>query len=417
MAVSCFEGFYLSFKILYFFENFRSGHGLLKRENYKMSSLIYPKERTLEKITLVLGIVFWLLLLVGTFGVALLVLLVGYIFYLFAQSALISYIKGNGVLLTSRQFPDLHQQFAECCATLKMEPWPEVYILHGNGAMNAFATRFLGAQHVVLLSDVVDAMSANPDGVRFYLGHEIGHLHMRHLGKMFLRWPALWLPLLGAAYSRARETSCDRYGLACCSSPDNAGRALAALAAGHKRWRDLDLEQFCLQVRETSGFWMSLHELTGGYPWLTKRVARVTSREALIPARSKFSYLLALCVPYAGRSGGLFALIIYIYILFFAFAFGLPFLKDVTARFEAIKMVNETAVARNALTNAYFNNRQPPASLASLGVPTGLPNGDRLLYNQQNMTLVINSGGKSIRLICPCLTRTRSSGAVLLWKV
>lgn len=364
-----------------------------------MSPLVYPKERILEKITLVLGMIFWLVLIVGTFGITLLILLVGYIFYLFGQSALISYIKGNGVLLTSKQFPDLHQQFTECCTTLKMEPWPEVYILHGNGAMNAFATRFLGAQYVVLLSDMVDAMSANPDGVRFYLGHEIGHLHMRHLGKMFLRWPALWIPLLGAAYSRARETSCDRYGLACCSSADTAGRALAALAAGHNRWKVLGLEQFCLQVRETSGFWMSLHELTAGYPWLTKRVARVTGREALIPERSKLSYCLALCIPYAGRSGGLLALIIYIYVLVFAVSIGSPFLKDVRARYDAVKMVKETGAARNALAGAYFESHQPPSSLASLGLLTVLPNGDRLSYIQQNMALVVSSSSKTIRLI------------------
>lgn len=364
-----------------------------------MQSLVYPKERTLEKITLVLGIIFWIVLILGTFGVALLLLLVGYIFYLFAQSALIAYIKGNGVLLTSKQFPDLHEQFTECCTTLSMNPWPEVYILHGNGAMNAFATRFLGAQYVVLLSDVVDAMSANPDGVRFYLGHEIGHLHMRHMGKMFLRWPALWVPLLGAAYSRARETSCDRYGLACCSSPENAGRALAALAAGHTRWKDMDLEQFCRQAGETSGFWMSFHELLAGYPWLTKRVARVTGQEALIPGRSRLSYLFAVWVPYAGRSGGLFAVILYAYILFLAFSIGAPFLKDREAKIQANAMFTETAVVRNELAAAYLKNQDPPESLASLGLQATLPNGDRLSYNQENMTLVVQSSDKAIRLV------------------
>ena len=83
-----------------------------------MNKLVYPGERTLSALTLVLGIVFWLLLIVGTVGVALIGLLFGFIAYLFAQSALIAWIKGNGVELDERQFPDLHAQFVACCDKL-----------------------------------------------------------------------------------------------------------------------------------------------------------------------------------------------------------------------------------------------------------------------------------------------------------
>jgi Zn-dependent protease with chaperone function len=365
-----------------------------------MSSLVCSRERTLEKITLFLGVFFWLVLLVGTFGLILIGLLIGYTFYLFMQSALISHIKGNGVRLTARQFPDLHGQFLECCSKLDIQPspaLPEVYVLYGSGVMNAFATRFMGAQYVVLLSDVVDAMKANPDGVRFYLGHELGHLHMRHMGKMFLRWPALWIPLLGAAYARARETSCDRHGLACCASAENAGRALAALAAGRERWKNLDIEQFSEQVRETSGFWMSFHELIAGYPWLIKRVARVTGHEALIPPRSRFSYMLAACVPYAGPVGGFFAVFVYAYILVLVVVLGTPLFKDGLSEREAAAMVEETLPARDALATAYLKQRDFPSSLESVHLSATLPNGDQLVYDHDTMNLTVLSAGKAIR--------------------
>jgi hypothetical protein len=42
----------------------------------------------------------------------------------------------------------------------------------------------------------------------------------------------LWLPLIGAAYSRAKESTCDRHGPACCASPDVAARAGGA-CRGH----------------------------------------------------------------------------------------------------------------------------------------------------------------------------------------
>ena len=40
--------------------------------------LVYPRERTLGTITLVLGILVWLLIVVGTVGIALVYLLIGF---------------------------------------------------------------------------------------------------------------------------------------------------------------------------------------------------------------------------------------------------------------------------------------------------------------------------------------------------
>ena len=71
-----------------------------------MKELTYPRERTLGTITLVLGLIAWLGLIVGSFGVALIILGLGFILYLFAQSSLIAHIKGNGVELSETQFPD-----------------------------------------------------------------------------------------------------------------------------------------------------------------------------------------------------------------------------------------------------------------------------------------------------------------------
>src|SRR5579859_4637034 len=256
-----------------------------------MDELVYPRERSLGILTLVLGLLAWVLLIVGTFGTALLILLLGFVAYLFVQSALISHIRGNGVELSEAQFPDLYTHFQACCERLKLPTRPKAYILNGNGTLNAFATKFLGLQYVVLMSDVIDAMDRHAEGVRFYIGHELGHLRLRHLSGHLLRWPVLWLPLLGAAYSRAKESSCDRHGLACCGSPASAAHALAALSSGAKRWAKLDPTAYVRQSNETGGFWMSFHELVAGYPWLSKRFARVMDANASAPSRNPFAYL------------------------------------------------------------------------------------------------------------------------------
>jgi Zn-dependent protease with chaperone function/type II secretory pathway pseudopilin PulG len=356
-----------------------------------VNNLVYPHERTLGTITLVIGLLIWLGLIVGTFGVALIGLAAGFVLYLFAQSALIAHLKGNGVELSAAQFPDLHAQFTACCDRLQMTKRPQAYILNGNGGLNAFATRFLGAQFVVLLSDVVDAMDKHADGVRFYIGHELGHLRMKHLTGHFFRWPALWLPLIGAAYSRARESTCDRHGLACSGSPEGAARALAALSAGAERWQQLDVKDYLRQANDSSGFWMSFHELIAGYPWLTKRAARVMDPAAPMPQRNGFAYLLAAFIPYAGRLGGGFGLLIMVYIVGMLAAIAIPAYQEFTVKAKLTAAVIGSQPAREKLGNYYQSNLKIPESLEIAGIRSPLADGTRLSLDPKQMILTVGT--------------------------
>ena len=356
-----------------------------------MKELVYPRERMLGTITLMLGLLVWLGLIVGTFGVALIVLALGFVLYLFAQSALIAHIKGNGVELSEAQFPDLHSQYTACCDRLQMKTRPQAYILNGNGGLNAFATKFLGTQYVVLMSDVVDAMKKHADGVRFYIGHELGHLRMKHLSKHLLRWPVLWLPLLGAAYSRAKESTCDRHGLACSSSPEGAARALAALSAGAERWEHLDVAAYLRQTIHASGFWMSFHELTAGYPWLTKRAARVMNTSAPMPSRNGLSYLLAAFIPYAGRLGAGFGFLMLVYIVGVMAAVAIPAYHDYTVKAKVSAAVISSQPMREALGNYYQSNQKIPESLDIAGIPSQLGDGSGLSLDPKHMVLTVST--------------------------
>ena len=356
-----------------------------------MNDLVYPRERTLGTITLVIGLVVWLGLIVGTFGAALIGLALGFVLYLFAQSALIAHIKGNGVELSETQFPDLHKQFTTCCDRLQMKTRPQAYILNGNGGLNAFATKFLGTQFVVLMSDVVDAMDKHADGVRFYIGHELGHLRMKHLSGHLLRWPALWLPLIGAAYSRARETTCDRHGLACSGSPEGAARALAALSAGVERWEHLNVAAYLKQADHSSRFWMSFHELIAGYPWLTKRAARVMDTSAKMPQRSGLAYLLAVFIPYAGRLGAGFGLLILVYIIGIMAAVAIPAYRDYTVRAKVSTAIINSQGARDALGKYYESNKTVPNTLDIVGIPSQLADGTELMLDPNQMVLTVNT--------------------------
>ncbi|MBL6986195.1 MAG: M48 family metalloprotease [Methylobacter sp.] len=297
-----------------------------------LGELVYKNEKILFTFHFVLATLFWLVLIVGTMGMALLYMLCLFIGYLFAQSALIAWIKGNGVQISGEQFPDLYERYARCCETLDVTPYPDAYLINGSGMLNAFATRFLGRHFVVLYSNVVDAMEDNPEAINFYIGHELGHIQRKHLQWGPYIWPAGILPLLGSAYSRAREYTCDQFGLACCNESKPAVQGLVALAAGEKRWATLSIPAYLEQAEETNGFWMSFHELVADYPWLVKRAARLENPNYSLPIRNPFAWLFALFVPRLGVGGGMAGLLTMVAVIGILAAISIPAYQDYTKR-------------------------------------------------------------------------------------
>jgi hypothetical protein len=65
----------------------------------------------------------------------------------------------------------------------------------------------------------------------------------------------------------------------------------------------MDLPAYAGQAALTSGFWMSFHELTNGYPWLTKRTVRVSL--SLRPLRRLRGSVAPSPVPMVARLGRL----------------------------------------------------------------------------------------------------------------
>ncbi len=337
-----------------------------------LKPLIYKHEGTLFVLHVVIATIFWLAIVLGTFGVALIWILFFFIVYLFVQSGLIAWLRGNGVRITPEQFPDLHARYLQCCGTLGVAPLPDAYLINGGGILNAFATRFLGRNFLVLYSNIVDAMAQRPAALNFYIGHELGHIRRKHLLWHPFIWPASILPLLGAGYSRAREYTCDAFGRACCDEPESAIRGLVALAAGEKRWQALDVPAYLEQTRETGGFWMSFHELIADYPWLVKRAARLVSGDAGVPSRNPLAWMLAIFVPRVGMGGGAGGLMVVAIIGILA-AVAIPAYQDYTIR---ANMAGAVAVGRQAadMVGAYYDEKKAiPASLAETGFAATSP--------------------------------------------
>ncbi len=331
----------------------------LTRKGGLLLDLLYKNEKKLFVMSLIISILFWTVLIIGTFGIALIYILFFYIFYLFAQSALISYIKGTGAKIDDQQYPDLYDQFQACAKKLDMEKMPDCYLLHADGIFNAFATRFLKRYYIVLYSDIVDALDKYKPALNFYIGHELGHIHSRHIFWNPILFPALVLPLLGAGYSRAREYTCDNYGYACCEEPKAAIAGLAALSVGSQRWKTISIKNYVDQTLETGGFWMSFHELVADYPWLVKRMARIYYKAAnipsVIPRRNIFAWLLALFVPRTFGAAGGGSIIVVIAIIGILAAIAIPNFISYRDKAYQTNVRTELSVLMNA-EGEYFQS-------------------------------------------------------------
>lgn len=257
----------------------------------------------------------------------------------FAHALFMAHVTGNGVRVGTRQLPDLYKRVEAAAQQLGMKTIPEVYVVQAGGILNAWATKLLSRQFVILNSEIIDACMAadasddpsQKTALDFVIAHELGHLALGHLAWNMFLLPAQIVPLLGPAYSRAREYSCDACGAAVVDNLETSSRALAVLAAGGRQARQMNLDAFVEQRHEASAFFMGLYELNTSHPYLTKRVAALRQQASPgtspAPGRSAWSYILA---PFfAVMTGGpvAFGMIMVMYLGIFA-AIAIPnFLK------------------------------------------------------------------------------------------
>src|SRR5688500_10433926 len=123
-----------------------------------MEKPVYRNEKVLFFLAFVISAIFWAAIIRWTNGLVLGIVPVMFLAYLFAQSGFISYLKGQGALVSDYQYPDIQARVKHCAEKTGLKYDPRVYILNGNGVLNAFATSFLRRKYIVLLSDVLDGV-------------------------------------------------------------------------------------------------------------------------------------------------------------------------------------------------------------------------------------------------------------------
>ncbi len=228
-------------------------------------------ERPLRILLMIVGIALWIIFVLSVIGLVYGILL-GLVFFL-AHLSLIAHLRGSSIKLGPQQMPELYQRVVEISQRIGMKTVPDVYLRQSGGILNAFATKFGSAKFVVLFSDLVKACGDNVDALDFIIAHELGHIHRGHLNRRWLLAPAMIMPFLGSAYSRACEFTCDRFGFQAPSDPNRSLDGLCILAAGPQFVPMVNRQEFAAQGRDLNTAFMKLGGWFSTHPPLAQRLA------------------------------------------------------------------------------------------------------------------------------------------------
>ncbi len=191
---------------------------------------------------------------------------------------------GNSVKLDEKQYPEVYKIFVELSNEIGFEKVPELYLVNGSGALNAYATCVPGYRNfAAIYSDILERCLKNDDieSLKFILGHELGHIKFNHV-KWWYNFLTVWMNfpvvnyLFGLPLSRAREYGCDKLGEKL--SGDSTGRGLMMLAAGKYAYKEIDLERYTKEHFEKKSFWAWVANLQQDHGFVAWRIAAIRKK-------------------------------------------------------------------------------------------------------------------------------------------
>lgn len=169
---------------------------------------------------------------------------------------------GSAIRVGPKQYPELDRFRRECAETLDIETVPNVFVARNPDA--SAMTLGMDEPFIVLSTGLVELLDA--EGLRFAIGHEMGHVLSGHavyrtmmrrlislqLSMSWMPVSALGMRVILAALNewyRKAELSCDRAGLLCGQDPAAALRTHVLMAGGVDPAR-VDIPSFLQQAEE-----------------------------------------------------------------------------------------------------------------------------------------------------------------------
>jgi Zn-dependent protease with chaperone function len=242
--------------------------------NDSPKKLIHKNERKYFIIAVLFSIITYISLIFSVIGIVYIGLF--FVISLLLHVLMLGYIRTNGVRLNPEQFPKVYDKVKELCEKMDMKFVPDVYVLESSGALNAFATRFFGRNMVVLYSAIFELMEEGAeDELSFVIAHELAHIKRRHISKQLLVLPAMWIPGVTQAYSRACEYTCDRIAAFYTGNSEAAKNCLTIFGVGKILSKQVNRTSYLNQVNEEKGFVIWLSEVLSTHPPLPKRINEI----------------------------------------------------------------------------------------------------------------------------------------------
>lgn len=225
-------------------------------------------------ISVIFSLLLYILAIISLFGLA--ILLVVFAFVLYANAIMLGSIRGNGIRISEKQFPDVYARVVSLSEKMNIKKVPDVFVIHSEGAFNAFATRFLGRNMIVIYSEVFElARERGEAELDFIIAHELSHVKRRHVWKNILIMPAQFIPFLSQAYSRSCEYTCDREAAYYIQDGMVAKQALTILGVGKKLYSEVNEDAYLEQIHTESNIAVWLNEVSSSHPLLPKRIQAV----------------------------------------------------------------------------------------------------------------------------------------------
>ena len=181
---------------------------------------------------------------------------------------------GNGVRLSSKQFPELYDTLLRYCERLGHQEIPALYIAEqAKGYAEAFAAwhaEYIVIRPVYLIAPLEEVRPI----YEFWIGRELGRIrlgHTRWWEELLIAY-VVKLPLLRNPLLHARTYAYDRYGA--WLAPDSI-KGLVVFASGRQILKLVNVEEFTVQAESTRGFWPWLSNLTRSEPHVTFRLRKL----------------------------------------------------------------------------------------------------------------------------------------------
>jgi Zn-dependent protease with chaperone function/TM2 domain-containing membrane protein YozV len=228
--------------------------------------------------------------------------------------AIVARVKGDGICVTEKQFPDVHSMYCDMAGKLGLKKIPPLFVLQENGILNSFALRLSGRDYIAICSEIFSVYKYDIEAVKFILAQELAHVKRNHALKNSLTFPSAFIPFLHHAYSSVCEYNCDN--IASCLIPDEKDRikGVLLLAGGKHLYREIDTDNYLEAAKQNKTLAVKFGNSLSNHPNLPDRIENLKNAKPVeypmgyIPKDRKkalllciFSGLLGMHRFYAGK--------------------------------------------------------------------------------------------------------------------